>query len=211
MRNRRQHVVTARGAEHWARPYAERDQPMKFRTTRLADAVVIEMTPHHDERGEFARTFCRREFRDAGLEWEFVQANASVNHRKGTLRGMHYQVSPNDEVKVVRCVKGAIFDVIIDLRIGSRTFMAWQGFHLRDDNDLQLYVPQGFAHGFVSLVDESAITYMVSAAYAPNAERGVRWNDPAFRIEWPVEITTISEKDSSWPDFDVQDLTLSER
>lgn len=179
---------------------------MNFHTTDLKDAVLIEMSPFQDDRGHFGRTFCQSEFGDAGLETSFVQANASFNHRKGTLRGMHYQLPPHAEVKVVRCVRGAIHDVIIDLRRESPTYLAWQGFDLTEDNGMQLYVPRGFAHGFISLRDDTAITYMVSAAYAPGAERGLRWNDPTFGIDWPIEVATMSDKDANWADFRETDL-----
>ena len=175
---------------------------MKFHPTELQDATLIELTPFEDSRGQFCRTFCQEEFAGAGLETDYVQANASLNYKKGTLRGMHYQVAPHAEVKVVRCVAGAIHDVIIDLRPESPSYLKWQGFDLTDDNGLQLYVPRGFAHGFVTLRDNTSVAYMVSTAYAPGAEGGLRWNDPFFGMAWPLEATTISEKDASWPDFE---------
>jgi dTDP-4-dehydrorhamnose 3,5-epimerase len=175
---------------------------MKFHETSLSDAVLIELTPFEDHRGHFSRTFCAAEFGDAGLETVFVQSNASFNHKQGTLRGMHFQAAPHAEVKVVRCVSGAIHDIIIDLRPGSPSYLKWQGFDLTDSNGMQLYVPRGFAHGFVTLRDNTAVTYNVSTPYAPGAEGGLRWNDPAFAMVWPVEIAVISDKDAHWPDFD---------
>lgn len=174
---------------------------MRFTPTRLQDAALIALEPRTDERGMFARTFCKHEFAAAGLETEFVQQNMSVSKRKGTLRGMHFQRPPFSEVKLVRCLRGAIHDVIIDIRPESPTFRQWQGFDLSEDNQLTLYVPRGFAHGFVTLTDEATVTYLVSAPYSPQAEGGVRWNDPAFAIAWPIEPVTMSDKDRAWPDF----------
>ncbi len=178
---------------------------MKFHATDLADAVLIEPTPFEDHRGYFARTFCTDEFAKAGLETVYPQHNTSFNHRAGTLRGMHFQVGAHAEVKVMRCVKGAIYDVIVDLRPQSPSYLAWQGFELTAANGLQLYVPRGFAHGYVSLKDQSSVAYMASASYAPGAERGLRWNDPLIGIVWPIDIVLVSEKDSQWPDFKASD------
>ncbi len=163
--------------------------------------MLIESTPFEDHRGQFSRTFCTKEFGDAGLETAFVQANASFNPRAGTLRGMHYQIAPFAEVKVVRCVAGAIYDVIVDLRPDSPTCLRWQGFELTDDNNLQLYVPRGFAHGFVTLWDNASVSYLVSSAYTPGAESGLRWDDPALAITWPIDVSTVSDKDAKWPDL----------
>jgi dTDP-4-dehydrorhamnose 3,5-epimerase len=174
---------------------------VKFATTTLKDAVLIEPEPRADERGFFARTYCQNEFTAVGLETDFVQGNMSFNHVKGTLRGMHFQYPPHEEVKVVRCIRGAIYDVIIDLRPDSPSYLKWQGFELTEDNGLQLYVPRGFAHGFLTLSDGAAAAYQVSAFYAPGAEGGVRWNDPQFAIEWPADIAVLSPKDAAWPDF----------
>ena len=174
---------------------------MKFATTTLKDAILIEPEPRSDERGFFARTYCRNEFAAAGLETDFVQGNMSFNHAKGTLRGMHFQHAPHEEVKVVRCIRGAIYDVIIDLRPESPSYLNWQGFELTEDNGLQLYVPCGFAHGFLTLCEEAAVAYQVSAFYAPGAEGGVRWNDSRFAIEWPGDVAVLSPKDAAWPDF----------
>lgn len=174
---------------------------MKFATTTLKDAVLIEPEPRTDERGFFARTYCRNEFAAAGLETDFVQGNMSFNHARGTLRGMHFQYAPHEEVKVVRCIRGAIYDVIVDLRPESPSYLKWQGFELTEENGLQLYVPCGFAHGFLTLCEEAAVAYQVSAFYTPGAEGGVRWNDPRFGIEWPADVAVLSPKDAAWPDF----------
>ena len=173
---------------------------MKFTQTSLQDAVLIEQERHADVRGYFARTFCVQEFERAGLETVFVQANASHNVRAGTLRGMHFQRPPHGEIKLVRCVKGAIHDVIVDLRRASPTYGRWEGFDLTEENGCMLYVPAGFAHGFQTLVDDTDVAYQVSHPYTPGAEGGLRWDDPAFGIAWPLPVTTISEKDASWPD-----------
>jgi dTDP-4-dehydrorhamnose 3,5-epimerase len=174
---------------------------VKFQATTLKDAVLIQLEPHHDARGFFARTYCQKEFAAAGLETGFVQANMSVNPARGTLRGMHFQKAPHEEVKVVRCINGAIYDVIVDLRPASPSYLKWQGFELTAENGLQLYVPRGFAHGFLTLADQAAVAYQVSAFYAPGAEAGLRWNDPRFGIAWPADVAVLSPKDAAWPDF----------
>ena len=174
---------------------------MIFTPTALKDAVLIAPEPREDARGHFARRFCRNEFADAGLRTEFVQHNFSFNHRRGTLRGMHFQKAPHREVKVVQCVRGAIHDVIVDIRPDSPTYMKWQGFDLTAENGLQLYVPEGFAHGYLTRADESAVNYLVSAFYAPDAEGGLRWDDRTIGIEWPEPMQVISEKDAAFPDF----------
>lgn len=179
---------------------------MKFTKTRLADAVLIELDRFADERGYFARVMCAREFAEAGLADTFVQANHSYNARAGTLRGMHYQKEPHGEVKLVRCVRGAIHDVIVDLRRESPTFGQWQGFDLTAENGCMLYVPEGFAHGFQTLEDDTDVTYQVSEFYTPGAEAGVRYDDPAFGISWPRAVTVISEKDAGWPAIDLKAL-----
>jgi dTDP-4-dehydrorhamnose 3,5-epimerase len=177
---------------------------VKFETTTLKDAVLIHLDPRQDERGFFARTYCQKEFAAAGLETGFVQGNMSVNPARGTLRGMHFQKAPHEEVKVVRCISGAIYDVIVDLRPASPSYLKWQGFELTAENGLQLYVPRGFAHGFLTLCDQAAVVYQVSAFYAPGAEGGLRWNDPRFGIEWPADVAVLSPKDAAWPDFSPQ-------
>lgn len=174
---------------------------MRFVPTSLAGAVLIEPERREDARGHFARTFCEEEFAAAGLETRFPQHNHSFNQVSGTLRGMHFQHAPHAEIKVVRCTQGAIRDVIVDLRPGSPNYLRWEAFELTAENGLQLYVPEGFAHGYVTLQDRSAVSYLVSAPYAPSAEGGVRWNDPAFGIDWQAEVKRISDKDAGWPDY----------
>ena len=172
---------------------------MKFTKTSLKDAVVIDLTKHGDARGFFARTFCAETFAREGLVSDFVQANHSANVTAGTLRGMHYQRAPHGEVKLVRCVKGAIHDVIVDLRPESPTYHRWEGFDLDAETGRTLYVPAGFAHGFQTLEDDTHVVYQVSHPYTPGAEGGLRWDDPAFGIRWPRPVSVISDKDASWP------------
>jgi dTDP-4-dehydrorhamnose 3,5-epimerase len=174
---------------------------MKFVETQLKGAYIIELEPIEDERGFFARGFCVREFEEMGLNPCIVQCNVSYNKKKGTLRGMHYQKEPYAEVKTVRCFKGSIFDVIVDLRKDSSTYKKWQGFELNEDNKRMLYVPEGFAHGFITLEDESIVYYHVSEYFNPQADSGIRYNDPAFNITWPIEPVVISEKDQKHEDF----------
>ncbi len=174
---------------------------MRFQQTSLADARLIELDAVKDARGAFARTFCEREFAAKGLETRFVQHSLSSNLSKGTLRGMHFQRAPYEEVKLVRCVKGAIWDVILDLRPASPTYLKWQGFELSAANGRQLYIPKGFAHGFQTLEDESEIFYLISEFYEPSASSGVRHDDPRFAIDWPLPVSVISDKDRGWPDF----------
>ncbi len=176
---------------------------MIFTATALEGAYVVELEPREDERGFFARAWCESEFRDHDLSTEIAQCNISFNHKRGTLRGMHYQVAPHAEVKLIRCTRGAVYDVIVDLRPDSPTQTHWIGVDLTAENRRMLYVPEGFAHGYQTLVDETETFYQVSAAYAPEAERGVRWDDPSFSSVWPdPEGAILSEKDSSWPDFE---------
>ncbi|MGE5522714.1 MAG: dTDP-4-dehydrorhamnose 3,5-epimerase [Rhodospirillaceae bacterium] len=174
---------------------------MKFNKTPLHGAYTIELEKRGDDRGFFARLFCEKEFADAGLVNHFVQINNSLSSSKGTLRGMHYQLPPAAEVKVVRCVKGALFDVIVDLRPDSPTFRRAFGAELTAENRRMMYVPRGFAHGFVTLTDNVEAFYLVSAFYSPENERGLRFNDPAVEIEWPIEPVEISDKDRKWPDL----------
>ena len=172
---------------------------MKFTKTSLADAVLIDLTQLTDDRGFFARTFCADTFQKEGLVSVYPQSNHSSNRKAGTLRGMHYQKAPHEEVKLVRCVKGALHDVIIDLRPESPTYMKWEGFDLTEENGRILYVPAGFGHGFQTLVDDTHAAYQVSHPYTPGAEGGVRWDDPALAIRWPLPVAVISDKDASWP------------
>ncbi len=174
---------------------------MLFHETRLEGAFVIELEKREDTRGFFARGWCQKEFEDHGLVAQVVQANVSYNRKKGTLRGMHYQVAPVEETKLVRCVRGGIYDVIIDLRPESPTYKQWMGVELTAENYKMLYVPENFAHGLQTLEDDTEVIYQVSQFYTPGAERGIRWNDPAFRIEWPQDIEVISDKDADWPDY----------
>lgn len=175
---------------------------MQVRPTTLQDAVLILPEPVRDERGWFMRVFCDRDLERAGLEAVFRQRNTSHNHRRGTLRGMHFQRPPDAEVKLVRCIRGAIHDVIIDLRPTSPSFLRWEGFTLTEDDPHLLYVPRGFAHGYLTLADDSAVSYATSAPYAPKSEGGVRWDDPCFGIDWPEPVQVVSPKDRAWPDFD---------
>jgi len=175
---------------------------MKFNETKLRGAFLIEPELLTDERGFFARTCCRKEFEKNGLNFDWVQCNISYNKHKGTLRGMHYQVDPSAEVKLVRCTMGAIYDVIIDLRPDSNTYNQWIAVELSAENRKMIYVPQGFAHGFQTLADNCEVFYQMSAFYAPECARAVRWNDPQFKIDWPEAERTISKKDQSVKDFD---------
>jgi dTDP-4-dehydrorhamnose 3,5-epimerase len=154
-----------------------------------------------DERGMFARTYCRREFEAQGLNPSLVQCNTSFSDRRGTLRGLHYQVAPHAEVKLVRCTRGAVYDVVVDLRPESLTFRQWCAIELTTDNRKMIYVPEGFAHGFETLEDRSEIFYQVSEYHTPANERGIRWNEPAFKIEWPFEPEVISARDRAHADF----------
>ncbi len=175
---------------------------MKFQETPIEGLYVIELEPRGDERGFFARGFCRDEFRAHGLVGEFVQVNDSLSARKGTLRGMHYQLPPDAETKLVRCIRGALWDVALDLRPESPSFGRWFGAELTAENRRMLYLPKGFAHGFVTLAEDTEAMYFVDAFYAPQQERGVRWDDPRFGIRWPLAPTVLSEKDQQHPDFD---------
>jgi len=175
---------------------------MRFEPTPLAGAVVIELDKRADERGFFARVFCEREFAEAGLDTRFVQINNSLSKDRGTLRGMHYQLGEAAEVKVVRCIRGALWDAILDLRPGSATFGRSFGAELSAENRRMMYVPRGFAHGFLTLEEDTEAFYLVTAFYAPDRERGIRWNDPRFAIRWPAEPLVISDKDAQQRDFD---------
>ncbi len=174
---------------------------MIFNETKLKGAFIIELEKHQDDRGFFARIFCQKELEANGLIPDVAQANMSLSRTRGTLRGMHYQKSPFEETKLVRCTKGALYDVIIDLRSDSPTYKAWIGIELTADNYKMLFVPQNFAHGFITLSDDTEVTYLVSQFYSPGSELGLRWNDPKIGIQWPMEVISISEKDGNWPDF----------
>jgi dTDP-4-dehydrorhamnose 3,5-epimerase len=174
---------------------------MLFKETHLKGAFVIDLERREDSRGFFARTFCAREFAEHGLKPDIVQANASWNHTAGTLRGMHMQLPPAPESKLVRCTRGKIWDVIIDLRPESPTFLQHVGIELTDENRTALYVPEMFAHGYQALTDGAEVTYMVGEFYTPGTEKGYRYNDPAFGIQWPMPVTVISDKDANWPLF----------
>jgi dTDP-4-dehydrorhamnose 3,5-epimerase len=176
---------------------------MILRPTILAGAFVVEPEPIKDTRGFFARTFCQREFESAGLDGRVAQCSVSYNPERGTLRGLHYQAPPHEESKLVRCTQGAIYDVIVDLRVQSPTFRQWFGVELTSENRLGLFIPKGVAHGFQTLTSGAEVLYQISPEYQPGAARGVRWNDLAFGISWPEAQRTISERDRSYPDFSV--------
>jgi dTDP-4-dehydrorhamnose 3,5-epimerase len=171
---------------------------MLFGETALPGVWLIELTPQFDERGSFMRTFCEEEMAGQGLRNRFVQHSRSRSTLKGTLRGMHFQRQPHGEVKIVSCTRGAILDVAIDLRAGSPTRHKWVAYELTPDNNRQLYIPEGFAHGFQTLTDDVEVCYLISAFYTPQAADGVRFDDPAFGIEWPLEPVAMSQKDCSW-------------
>jgi len=175
---------------------------MIFRETELPGAFVIEVQILGDDRGFFGRSFCRNEFAERGLNPDVAQCNISFNRDAGTLRGMHYQRAPHAEEKLVRCTRGGLYDVIVDLRRKSPTFKQWVAVELTEDNCRMLYIPRGFAHGFQTLVDNTEILYQMSEFYHPESACGVRWNDPAFRIQWPAKGQAIlSDRDRSWPDY----------
>lgn len=177
---------------------------MIFRETRLKGAFLIEPERIEDERGYFSRTWCRKEFESRGLNPRLAQCNISYTRRRGTLRGMHYQEEPYGETKLVRCLRGELYDVIIDLRPGSPTFREWLPATLSGENGTMLYIPEGFAHGFLTLRDDTEVFYQMSEYYRPDSARGVRWDDPAFGIRWPLAVKVISERDKSYRDYDPQ-------
>jgi dTDP-4-dehydrorhamnose 3,5-epimerase len=174
---------------------------MHFTETLLAGAYLVELQPHRDERGFFARAFCAREFAAHGLNPHVEQANLSYNHRRGTVRGMHYQVPPALESKFIRCLRGAILDVVVDLRPESPTYLQHVSVELSADDRRALYVPGLFAHGFQTLADDTEVLYQVGSPYAPEFERGARYDDPAFDIDWPLPVSVISEKDLAWSPY----------
>ncbi len=174
---------------------------MIFQETTLQGAYVIEPERIDDHRGFFARIWCQNELRQLGLKTELVQSNVGFNYRKGTLRGLHFQESQHAEVKVVRCTRGAIFDVIVDLRPESPSYKRWFGVELSDENCKMIYVPEGVAQGYITLADNTEIYYHTSEFYHPESASGVRFDDPEFRIVWPIEIAVISRQDREWPDY----------
>lgn len=175
---------------------------MIFHNTEVAGAYLIQPEPIADERGYFARAWCKKQAQELGLAVDMVQMNVSYNKSKGTLRGLHYQLAPYLEAKLVRCTQGAIFDVLIDLRPGSPSFRQWIGLELKGSDQLMLYVPEHCAHGYMTLEDETKVCYLVSQFHSPEAERGIRFDDPAFQIAWPdMQELIVSSKDRSWPDF----------
>lgn len=180
---------------------------MKILPCPLADARLIQLTPHGDARGSFSRLYCEAEFAQAGLDMRFVQTNISANPLPFTLRGMHRQEAPHGEDKLVTCVSGAVWDVIVDMRPASPTYGRHFGVELAPGNNTALLVPKGFAHGFLTLKPDSTVIYQVSHPYVAGAERGLRWNDPAIGIQWPAEPRVISDKDAAWPDVELKALT----
>jgi dTDP-4-dehydrorhamnose 3,5-epimerase len=174
---------------------------MIFKETALKGAYVIELERLEDSRGFFARSYCGREFERHGLNPKLVQCNISYNRKKGTLRGMHFQAAPYEEAKLVRCTRGSIHDVIVDLRTDSTTYLENFGIRLSEKNRSMLFIPEGFAHGFITLEDDTEVFYQMSEFYAPDSARGFRWNDPAFGISWPETVRVISDRDREYPDF----------
>jgi dTDP-4-dehydrorhamnose 3,5-epimerase len=172
---------------------------MRFEETAVAGVWIVDVEEIHDERGFFARTMCVREFEERGLNGAAVQCSVSFNHHRGTLRGMHYQQAPATETKLVRCIRGAIHDVVVDLRPDSPTYRRWVGVELTADNRRALYIPELVAHGFQTLTDDSEVFYQIGAFYAPEHARGVRYDDPALAIDWPLPVSMIAEKDTRWP------------
>jgi len=181
---------------------------MIFAATQLEGAWLIDIEPREDERGFFARTWCQQELAGQGLDIEIAQESLSFNRRRGTVRGLHFQRSPHEETKIVRCTRGAIFDVIVDLKPRSPNYLRWQGFELTAENRRAIYIPKGFAHGFQTLTDDAEIAYQISAFYAPEAAGGYRYDDAAFDVAWPLPVTVISGRDLSWPVFQSDALFL---
>jgi dTDP-4-dehydrorhamnose 3,5-epimerase len=175
---------------------------MIFRETSVEGSWLIEPQRLIDERGFFARTWDIDDYTERGLNGRLVQCSLSFNRVQGTLRGLHYQAPPHEEAKLVRCTAGAIFDVAVDLRPDSTTFMGWFGVELSAENRLSLYIPEGCAHGFLTLLDDCEVAYQMSERHAPDSARGVRWNDPSFAIEWPGEVLVINDRDRNYPDFE---------
>jgi len=174
---------------------------MIFSNTSLKDAVILEIEKLQDDRGFFGRTWDEEIFKNKGMNTQIAQCSLSFNLKKGTLRGMHFQEKPFQEVKIVSCTKGCIFDVIIDLRPNSKTYKQWYGIELKSDEHKSIYIPKGFAHGFQTLEDNTEVFYQISEFYNPSHSTGIRWNDPLFGIKWPLNNPIISEKDLGWSDF----------
>jgi dTDP-4-dehydrorhamnose 3,5-epimerase len=172
-----------------------------FAETELKGVFIVELERIEDERGFFARTWCRHEFEAQQLNANLVQCSISFNKKKGTLRGLHYQIAPAEEVKLVRCTMGSLYDVVVDLRLHSPTFKRWLAVELTGDNRKMLYIPEGLAHGFQTLKDNTEVLYQVSEFYHPECAKGVRWNDPAFGIHWPLSVQIISARDRQYPDY----------
>lgn len=175
---------------------------MRFVPTAIEGVTRVELEPISDERGYFARTWCSDEFRAHGLNPALVQCSTSFNRKRGTLRGMHWQRGPWEEAKLVRCTRGRIYDVALDVRLGSPTRGRWIAIELAPDDGTMLYIPEGVAHGFQTLEDDSEVSYQMSQGYHPESAAGVRWNDPAFGIEWPIGVPTLSPRDAAYPDFE---------
>ena len=174
---------------------------MIFTETSLNGLYIVELVRLEDERGYFARSWCQREFEEHGLNSQLVQCNISFNKRRGTLRGMHYQTAPYEEAKLVRCTRGSLYDVVIDIRPTSQTFKSWFAVELTSEHHRALYIPEGFAHGFQTLIDNTEVFYQMSEFYHPESAKGIRWNDSEFSIAWPIEALVVSEKDNSYPDW----------
>lgn len=179
---------------------------MKFTELSLRGAFVIEVEKIEDERGFFGRLWCEREFKNHNLNTNIVQSNVSISAKKGTLRGMHFQKGNHAETKFVRCTRGTVYDVIVDLRPDSATFKQWCGVELTEDNYKMIYVPENFAHGFLTLEDNSEVYYLVTQFYSKDHEGGLRYNDPAINIQWPIEISEVSDKDNNHPDFNLKNI-----
>lgn len=174
---------------------------MVFTRTRIPGAFLIEIEKRSDARGFFARAWCENEFHEHGIDVQFVQANIGFSEHAGTVRGLHYQLAPHEETKLIRCTRGAVFDVIVDLRTTSPGYKQWYGVELSEQNHRMLYVPGGCAHGYQTLTESAEVFYPVSTFFKPEAERGIRYDDPTFNIEWPIHVRVISEKDRAWTDY----------
>jgi len=174
---------------------------MLFKEVKLPGVYEIELEPHPDERGFFARTWCQEEFKSHGLKSSLVQCSISFNNKRGTLRGLHFQAHPHGETKLVRCTRGAIYDVVVDLRPSSPRFKEWYAAVLSEENRKTLYIPEGCAHGLMTLEDDTEVLYQMNEFYSAESARGVRWNDPAFGVDWPGSVEVISDRDRNYPDF----------